>query len=602
MSDNSAQRRYTLLAFALATLFFIQALTESRSKSPTSDEPPHIASGLSYVTTGIFRANPQHPPLLKELSGLSLLLGGIRWPHTPETETLLDADRSKGAQPEWSIGYYLINSDGPDRVLFWARLPFLLLSSLFALVLYFFGRELVGNLAAVCAVFLYATDPTILGQSFTVTMDLGLAGFTLLFLFAIWRYLQNPAPLRLALCGLALGAVLCAKFSAVLLLPVAAVLLLAAVLWPAPSDPGRKRSILDPYYRDANDAPNLRPLPKAQRKTARNDPCPCGSGLKFKACHGDPTRAAILTSSLSKKWLLCGAAFLAMSVIAFLVIETLYFFPSDPLAYLHGLQLVNADHRPNYPAYLAGDLQYHFTSYFAVAYLLKEPIAGILLSLAGLVLLLRSKSITPLKKLFLLLPPAVVFIGTTALADQIGIRYIMPVLPFAHLLEGLALAALFTPSGKWQRPAALALCAWLVFADAGIYPDHLSYFNESACLLSDPGKIGIDGGSRCGIYWLDDSNVDWGQGLKQLKSWLDRNAPGKTIQYSSDYAFPTSAYGISSVKAKLTDLATRPGPGLYVVSASIVARIPAIQGASDWLRRYPPKAVVGHALYVYDVP
>jgi uncharacterized protein len=28
-----------------------------------------------------------------------------------------------------------------------------------------------------------------------------------------------------------------------------------------------------------------RPLPKKE-KTGRNDPCPCGSGLKYKKCHG----------------------------------------------------------------------------------------------------------------------------------------------------------------------------------------------------------------------------------------------------------------------------------------------------------------------------
>jgi len=26
-------------------------------------------------------------------------------------------------------------------------------------------------------------------------------------------------------------------------------------------------------------------------KPGRNEPCPCGSGLKFKKCHGSPTRS-----------------------------------------------------------------------------------------------------------------------------------------------------------------------------------------------------------------------------------------------------------------------------------------------------------------------
>ena len=118
---------------------------------------------------------------------------------------------------------------------------------------------------------------------------------------------------------------------------------------------------------------------------------------------------------------------------------------------------------------------------------------------------------------------------------------------------------------------------------AGVYPDHLPYFNESACLLRDPGKIGLDGGTRCGPLWLDDSNVDWGQSLKQLKTWLDRNAPG-----------------IPNRKVQPNDLAIEPQPSLYAVTAHMVARIPAYPGASDWLRRMPPLAIAGHSLYIYD--
>src|SRR5208283_3373441 len=89
-------RAFLFIAIALSAIFFCVALCESLVKSPTSDEPPHIASGLSYVSTGIFRGNLQHPPLLKELSGLSLLLGGIRWPRTPETELFLRGNLPQG--------------------------------------------------------------------------------------------------------------------------------------------------------------------------------------------------------------------------------------------------------------------------------------------------------------------------------------------------------------------------------------------------------------------------------------------------------------------------------------------------------------------------
>ena len=32
--------------------------------------------------------------------------------------------------------------------------------------------------------------------------------------------------------------------------------------------------------------------PRRVTKVGRNDPCPCGSGKKYKKCHGAPGRAA----------------------------------------------------------------------------------------------------------------------------------------------------------------------------------------------------------------------------------------------------------------------------------------------------------------------
>jgi hypothetical protein len=169
VSSPSARRLFPVFAGILTAIFFFHSLAESRLKSPASDEPPHIASGLSYVATGIFRGNPQHPPLLKELCGLFMMLGGIRWPENPETAHFLRGTLRPHEQPEWGIGNVIIADNGPGRVLFWARLPFVLIASMLAVLIYLWGRQLTGELAALCAVFLYTTDPTIVAHSYTVT-------------------------------------------------------------------------------------------------------------------------------------------------------------------------------------------------------------------------------------------------------------------------------------------------------------------------------------------------------------------------------------------------------------------------------------------------
>jgi hypothetical protein len=486
---------------------------------------------------------------------------------------------------EQAVGADIIARNGPDRVMFWARLPSILVACLLGLLIYLWGRQVVGNLAALGALTLFALDPTVIAHSFLVTTDVGLAMFTVLLCFALWNYLRQPSLRRRLLCGLALGAALGAKFSAVALAPVAAVLLLAARRWPA-----------DPQAAG--------PPPRRDYRAGPNDPCPCGSGKKYKKCHGLERGASARGAASVLRQPLAAAlgTVLVIGLVALVFVQALYLFPTDPSLYLTGLRRVNADHHPGYRMFLAGALAPHFPWYFAAAYLLKEPIASIVLAGVGLAALLRSTKLTVLHRLFLLLPPAVLFAGYSAGAANVGIRYIIPVLPFLYLVGGLGFATLLQARALWKRGAAALLVLWLAIAAAAIYPDHLSYFNETACLFHDPAEIGLDGGTRCGPLWLDDSNVDWGQGLKQLQAWIDEQAKGRAIRLAYFGTYPPERYGLRYEALSVEELRREPPPGLLVVSAHMLARVPALPGARQWLRQLQPAAIVGRALYVYDIP
>jgi hypothetical protein len=594
---HRSPRSHLLLAGVLVVVFLLQSFLASLQKSPVYDEPPHIASGLSYLETGVFRANLQHPPLLKEMSALVLSLAGIHWPNTEAARNVIRGVPA-GKDGEWPVGADIIIANGPDRVMFWARLPFVLLAALLGVLIYVWGREIVGDAAALGALFLYALDPTILAHSFLVTTDVGLAAFTVLFLWTVWRYVRHPNWQRTVICGLAMGAMLGAKFSGLFMAPVAAILLAASIRWPAAQVAGA--------------AAEPAPAPQAQRgaRAGPNSPCPCGSGKKYKKCHGTgrpkPEALAVERSLQQRKILACAVAFLAMCAVAVVVVEALYFFPSDPFLYLTGLKKVNADHVAGYQYYFHGDTSTRFYGYFVAAYLLKEPLATILLAGAGLVILLRSKSTPAMTKLFLLLPPAAILVAMTVFADNMGVRYIIPAMPFAYLLGGMGLATLCGKRFAWGRYVAAALCVWVAVAAAGIYPDHLSYFNEMACLLEKPGQIGWDGGSRCGPQWLDDSNVDWGQGLKQLRTWMDRHGNGRTLHLAYPGTFHPEAYGLRFEQVPTSSLLPDPRPGLYAVSAHLVGRMPTVgekflQGGAQWLRHTAPVDIAGHAFYIYEI-
>jgi hypothetical protein len=572
-------RYHYLLAGALLAVLLMQSFFSSLQKSPVYDEPPHIAAGLSYLATGVFRANLQHPPLLKELSALFLNAAGIHWPQSDDAKALTSG-APQGENSEWPIGNSIIASNGPDRVLFWARLPFILLAGFLGVLIYAWGRELVGNTAALGALFFYALDPTIVAHSFLVTTDVGLAAFSMLFFWTVWRYVNQPTRRRLAICGLAMGAMLGAKFSALFMAGSAAVLLLAAIRWPVAG------------------------APTAAPRLGLNSPCPCGSGKKYKRCHGAAGVSA--AGGQWRKFMERAGAFLAMCVIAAVFIEALYFFPHDPLLYLEGLQKVNADHVSGYQYYFHGATSTRFYGYFVAAYLLKEPLATLALVGVGVFALLRSKSTPLLTKLLLLFPPAVFLLAMTIFADDMGVRYLIPAMPFAYLLGGIGLATLLASARAWTRYAAIALCLWVAIAAAGIYPDHISYFNETACLFEKPGQIGRDGGSRCGPLWLDDSNVDWGQGLKQLRTWTNRHTDLPPVRLAYPATFPPEGYGLRFEKFLTRQLLTEPAPGWYAVSTSLVGRMPAVGekfegGGAAWLRRMTPVEIVGHAFYIYQV-
>jgi hypothetical protein len=524
-----------VIAAALLMVFFLEVFFASGMKSPAWDEPGHIAAGVAYVQLGSLAVNPQHPPLLKALSGVGLTLGGGKWQDVPQARELLHG----AEQWQWDIGSLILIKAGLDRALMWARLPMMLVGLLGGLVLYLWGRQIAGETAALFALLLYVLDPTIVGHSFLVTLDVGLAAFSLLFLFCLWNYVNAPGRVSLALCGVALGLALCTKFSSVVLVPLAAVLVVGGAGW-------------------------------------------------------------------RKGWRTRAVACLAIYAIAGVVVLAIYRF-QGPGAYLAGVTKVNADHAANYLVFLAGDLASNFTSYFALAYLLKEPLAAIVLAACGLVLVVRGKEFGWREKSFLLLPPAALFVLHVWKADNLGIRYIIPCLPFAHLLGGIALAALLRSASTIRRVLAVVLCGWAVAAAAGIYPDGLSYFNESACVLDDPRKLGLDGGSRCGIAWLDDSNVDWGEGLKQLQGWMSRNAPGRTVRLIYFGSFPPGAYDAPFEQVDDSTTWFQPPPGLYAVSAHLVAHNSALvrrnyARGDEWMVRTTPRAIVGHSFYIYDIP
>ncbi|MBI4522541.1 MAG: glycosyltransferase family 39 protein [Deltaproteobacteria bacterium] len=529
-----------------------------KGKSLTGDELSHLPAGYSYITTGLIKLNPQHPPLIKQLCAIPLLFLDPKPPLEPEA--LEKVQLRPGF--EWEYGEKFLFSQDADRLLFWGRVPAVMLSLGLATLVMVWASRLWGASGGLLALVLYAFDPTITAHAQFVTTDVGLAFFATLFLFAFRSYLEEPSRSRLLVSGLTLGLALGAKFSAVILIPIAFLL-----------------GFLAAWHGQASDASNK------TRKTP-------GTANRSKS-----KMAAIGFAGIESRPKRIAAALGAGCLIIFIsgiTVWAIYFFPADPLFYIRGFQAVNRDHIPSYEFYLMGEFQPGgWRSYFTIAWLVKTPIPSLILLGLSVLFFLRGRRASWLDEAFLVVPAIAFFTGYSLGADNLGVRYLIPCFPFFFIFAS-RIASNLAAEKRGLKIAVVILSVWYVAEFIAISPDHLSYFNQ------------IAGGYRGGTRWLDDSNVDWGQGLIQLREYLQKH-PARDFWLCDLGAVNPAYYGIQS-EVRSYNLPVSPPPGrTLILSAHCVARWRAILAKNpeitrNWLVEVAPKAIVGHALYIYEMP
>lgn len=163
-----------------------------------------------------------------------------------------------------------------------------------------------------------------------------------------------------------------------------------------------------------------------------------------------------------------------------------------------------------------------------------------------------------------LLVPAAVVLGSAIVAHlNVGIRYVFPVLPLlcvwcgglmtqpsARAARAAGAGAAGAPRARgerariaWVPAAAIALAALQAVESAAASPWHLSFYNLFA------------GGPGGGYRIVNDSNVDWGQGLIALREEIERRGIGK-IHLAYHGTTDPAVYGIDYVPY----LGGEPGP------------------------------------------
>jgi 4-amino-4-deoxy-L-arabinose transferase-like glycosyltransferase len=178
-----------------------------------------------------------------------------------------------------------------------------------------------------------------------------------------------------------------------------------------------------------------------------------------------------------------------------------------------------------YPAYLAGQYSVQgWWYYFPVLFLLKMPIAYLILLVFQAVVGLKRRIVCTLDAFVLMTSVVVIGLFFVLFCHvDIGIRYIIPVLPFLFVLSGGVGRYVEERGVCVQRYLVASLVVFYIVSSLSFFPHFIQYGNEFVSRRIDLYK------------YFADSNLDWGQSYvyaaKYIRSTL---AAGKVIHLNPD--------------------------------------------------------------------
>lgn len=568
-----------LCLIAIAWLLF--AIASMRQQSATYDEVAHLPAGYTYWAFDDYRLNMEHPPLVKLLAGWPLQRLGVKTERDTSFKTADNYYFGEKLLYEWNDG---------DRLLFWGRLPLVLLTLCFGLAVFFCAREFYGWRAGYMALLLFLFLPEVLAHGQLVTTDVSVAGFFFVAVYAFYRALWHCSSLAFLLACLAAGCAVIAKFSGVLVFPALALIGLGAVFSAEP--------LLLPRWRRKISSR----LGKLAMVMAALVLMALISWALIWTSYG--WRYNIAPTAISAEALNWPQYWMRPS----LAIDTMRLAREQrllPEAFIYGF-LRAATNLEGRNAFLMEE--YSTTGwwyYFPVTFLIKTTIPLLLLIILGFIFW-RRYGTRLAGELMLLLPVALYLVFALTSNFNIGNRHLLPLYPFLIVFAAKMGRALEPGQPRLLAIICVALLGWHVFEAARVYPHHLAYFNQ------------IAGGPAGGYRWLVDSNLDWGQDLKGLAAY-QRAHPEEPLYLSYFGTAKPEYYGIQAKylpafnpgnrRREIVSFNDVPSGALVAVSATSLQGLNLTeQTAPGWrafmarLQRTAPLTTIGHSIFIYRAP
>jgi len=526
---NVLRRRSLPVCLALLVIGSLRIVTTYWVFNHTIDEPAHIACGMEWLDKKAYTYETQHPPLARVMAALGPYLAGTR---------------NLGYQGIYNEGAMLLAVGGHyERKLALARLGILPFFWIAGLVTYWWARRYWGPLAGLLAVFLFTVLPPVLAHGGLATTDMAVTAFVSAAILAMLVWVERPNWWRGARFGACAGLAVLSKFSALVFLPAAATVMLAAYVLTA--------------------RPGLARLAGQARRLA------LALGL------------AIVVACLVV-W--AGYRF-SIGKVHFTDLRL----PAPEL--YRGIETVMDHNAKGHPSYLLGERSdYGFWYYYPVVLAVKTPLPFLILLAIGAVLCLKKPRAVPCRM------PVSFSVGilTVALFSNIniGVRHILAVYVGFSVLAAIGVSEWLERSrrSKWRAWTLGVLLVWMAGSSALAHPDYLAYFNE---LVGDqPEKV------------LADSDLDWGQDMKRLGKRLQELGAREVTFGRFIVAHFEEVLGFPPVRPGSP---VEPSPGWNAVSITVwkVARLGLYNEHPEvrlWPDVWKPTERVGKGTLLYYVP
>jgi hypothetical protein len=510
---------------ALIVAATVAIASTARVFSGTVDEPAHLAAGMQWLTTGDYTYDLPHPPLGRIAAALGPFAHGAR--STGDSAIYDEGARILGTGQRYA------------DMLASARHGELVFFVLLAIVVWFWGKSLVGDAGAAVATLLVVANPNVLAHAGLATTDIACAATTTLALFLAARWVDAPTLGRALAFGIGAGLAVGSRLSAVAFIGASLVACYALHVWVT------------------------------RRASIQRSP-------------GAPAIATQIAASAA----LCAT-----------VIWAIYRFAIGPLhpgglsvpapAFLNGVNTFLLHGTSGHPSYLLGTpANQGWWFYFPVVLLVKTPIPLLLLSIVGAVAAFKDAAA---RRDWRGAVPIVAALTILAVSMRVrvdlGVRLILPMYPLLAIVAAQGVMRLWADASTLApRASVAALLAWSLVVVVRAHPDHLSYFNALAG--EHPEHV------------LVDSNLDWGQDLYRLRDTLAARHVQDSVRVAYFGTADVSAAGVPN--ARVLGLHER-ASGWIAASETYLAG-EWVGHAYDWLLDYPPVARIGPSMRLWYIP